>query len=105
MVHRSTESYVAGVAIVPQSVAIGGTANGATISNVPKVGRTLAFILIGGAMTAVTTLTVKPQGRIDANSAWEDIPDDSGNPIQFDAADTAGGQTNELHNGALRGTL
>lgn len=92
MYHRSIGKRFNGQAIAPQSIAAGGTANGATISDPSRVGRTLRFGLITGALVGVTVLTVKPQGRVTSVAAWEDIPNEKdGTPITFDAADTIAG--------------
>lgn len=71
-----------GIALVPQSVANGGTANGATISKPAQRGKFLSIFLLIGAQTSVTVFKASLYGRI-GSGAFEVVKDAAGNDLTF----------------------
>lgn len=68
-----------GSALLSQSIAAAGTANGVTILEPWRIGRQLSFLLTAGAMGASSSLTCTVQGlRRDDGTTWEAVKESDG---------------------------
>lgn len=100
---RASESIAKhGVAFPYQTVTAAATVAGTAILNPAQHGREIEFVVLAGALTSVSALTIKVQKREDGGD-WEDMLDLAGNPLQFTAAKTI--DNAELENGFIYGTI
>lgn len=102
--HEKVES---GVALVPQTIATGNSANGATISEPWKKGRQLALQVLVGATAANTTGTLTVQGlRRSDGTTWEALKQNDGTTdLTFPAALFTDGGGSSIENGEALGTV
>ena len=96
------ENVEVGLALLPQVVAAVAK-SGATILEPWKKGRTLSFILLGGAMTTDDALTITLQGQKIADDSWAALTDLDGDTLTFTTTKTADAAA--LDSGSLIGSI